>query len=325
MNKKISVIIPVYNTNPEFLQKAINSVLNQTYKNIEVIIVNDGSTDNNTLNFLKTLDNKNINIISQENKGAGGARNTGINSATGDYIGFLDADDWLDKNFYEVLLNLCENNDADIACGMLTRATKFRKIKMEYFKDGIYSNFSDKMGNISNGSVCSKLFRKSLFENVRFIEHIYWEDNPVLVELLLKSNKVAFTTKVRYLYRKNTSSICLNIAPEKEEKRQKDGLYILKQIYYLLQNKSAEERKIVMSNFSPILISSTKYFCDGKYKIELDNLLKNSNISLSFKQRTNSFIENIFSLRNSATGSHKIITILGLKLKIKRKNKNDKK
>ena len=325
MNKKISVIIPVYNTNPEFLQKAINSVLNQTYKNIEVIIVNDGSTDNNTLNFLKTLDNKNINIINQENKGLGGARNTGINSATGDYIGFLDADDWLDKNFYEVLLNLCENNDADIACGMLTRATKFRKIKMEYFKDGIYSNFSDKMENISNGSVCSKLFRKSLFENVRFIEHIYWEDNPVLVELLLKSNKVAFTTKVRYLYRKNTSSICLNIAPEKEEKRQKDGLYILKQIYYLLQNKSAEERKIVMSNFSPILISSTKYFCDGKYKIELDNLLKNSNISLSFKQRTNSFIENIFSLRNSANGKHKTITILGLKLKIKRKNKNDKK
>lgn len=325
MNKKISVIIPVYNTNPEFLQKAINSVLNQTYKNIEVIIVNDGSTDNNTLDFLKTLDNKNINIINQENKGLGGARNTGINSATGDYIGFLDADDWLDKNFYKVLLNLCENNDADIACGMLTRATKFRKIKMEHFKDGVYSNFSDKMGNISNGSVCSKLFRKSLFENVRFIEHIYWEDNPVLVELLLKSNKVAFTTKVRYLYRKNTSSICLNIAPEKEEKRQKDGLYILKQIYYLLQNKSAEERKIVMSNFSPILISSTKYFCDGKYKIELDNLLKNSNISLSFKQRTNSFIENIFSLRNSVNGSHKIITILGLKLKIKRKNKNDKK
>lgn len=325
MNKKISVIIPVYNTNPEFLQKAINSVLNQTYKNIEVIIVNDGSTDNNTLNFLKTLDNKNINIINQENKGAGGARNTGINSATGDYIGFLDADDWLDKNFYEVLFNLCKNNDADIACGMLTRATKFRKIKMEYFKDGIYSNFSDKMGNISNGSVCSKLFRKSLFENVRFVEHIYWEDNPVLVELLLKSNKVAFTTKVRYLYRKNTSSICLNIAPEKEEKRQKDGLYILKQIYYLLQNKSAEERKIVMSNFSPVLISSTKYFCDGKYKIELDNLLKNSNISLSFKQRTNSFIENIFSLRNSANGKHKTITILGLKLKIKRKNKNDKK
>lgn len=192
MNKKISVIIPVYNTNPEFLQKAINSVLNQTYKNIEVIIVNDGSTDNNTLNFLKTLDNKNINIINQENKGAGGARNTGINSATGDYIGFLDADDWLDKNFYEVLFNLCENNDADIACGMLTRATKFRKIKMEYFKDGIYSNFSDKMGNISNGSVCSKLFRKSLFENVRFIEHIYWEDNPVLVELWLQKQQSRF-------------------------------------------------------------------------------------------------------------------------------------
>lgn len=326
MNKKISVIIPVYNTNPEFLQKAINSVLNQTYKNIEVIIVNDGSTDNNTLNFLKTLDNKNINIINQENKGLGGARNTGINSATGDYIGFLDADDWLDKNFYEVLFNLCENNDADIACGMLTRATKFRKIKMEYFKDGIYSNFSDKMGNISNGSVCSKLFRKSLFENVRFIEHIYWEDNPVLVELLLKSNKVAFTTKVRYLYRKNTSSICLNIAPEKEEKRQKDGLFILKQLYNLPEYKNEEEKKIVMSIFIPVLFNKSRYEQDNEYKKETDSFLNENYESFIKPQKIiNRRKENIFSIKLTPTGSHKIFTILGLKLKIKRKNKNDKK
>lgn len=319
MNKKISVIIPVYNTNPEFLQKAINSVLNQTYKNIEVIIVNDGSTDNNTLNFLKTLDNKNINIINQENKGAGGARNTGINSATGDYIGFLDADDWLDKNFYEVLFNLCANNDADIACGMLTRATKFRKIKMEYFKDGIYSNFSDKMGNISNGSVCSKLFRKSLFENVRFIEHTYWEDNPVLVELLLKSDKVAFTNKVKYLYRKNTSSICLNKVLAKKEKRQTDGLFILKQIFNLSQYRNNEEKKLAMQVFLPILLSSSRYSHDNEYKIECDNLLKASNAKLLFKRRPNTFIENIFSIRNSSTEKGKIITILGLKLEIKRK------
>ncbi len=266
MNKKISVVIPVYNTEPEFLQKAINSVLNQTYKNIEIIIVNDGSTDINTLNFLKTLDNKNINIINQENKGAGGARNAGLNAITGDYLGFLDADDWLDKNFYEVLLNLCENNNADIACGMLTRATKFRKMKMEHFKDGIYSGFTEKMKNISNGSVCSKLFKKSLFENIRFIEHIYWEDNPVLVELLLKSNKVAFTQKVKYFYRKNTSSICLNKDFTKEEKRQNDGLFILKQLYNLPEYKNEEEKKVVMSIFIPVLFNKSKYEQDNEYK-----------------------------------------------------------
>lgn len=320
MNKKISVIIPVYNTNPEFLQKAINSVLNQTYKNIEVIIVNDGSTDNNTLNFLKTLDDKNINIINQETKGAGGARNTGLNAVTGDYIGFLDADDWLDKNFYEVLLNLCKNNNADIACGMLTRATKFRKINMEHLKNGIYSNFTDKMKNISNGSVCSKLFKKSLFENVRFIEHTYWEDNPVLVELLLKSDKVAFTNKVKYLYRKNTSSICLNIAPEKEEKRQKDGLFILKQLYNLPEYKDEEEKKIVMSIFIPVLFNKSRYEQDNEYKEKTDSFLnENYTNFINPPKITNSYKENIFSIKLTPTGSHKIITILGFKFKFKQK------
>ena len=197
---------------------------------------------------------------------------------------------------------------------------------MEYFKDGIYSNFSDKMGNISNGSVCSKLFRKSLFENVRFIEHIYWEDNPVLVELLLKSNKVAFATKVRYLYRKNTSSICLNIAPEKEEKRQKDGLFILKQLYNLPEYKNEEEKKIVMSIFIPVLFNKSRYEQDNEYKKETDSFLNENYESFIKPQKIiNSHKENIFSIKLTPTGSHKIFTILGLKLKIKRKNKNDKK
>lgn len=78
MNKKISVIIPVYNVKPEYIDEAINSVLNQTYKNIEIIVVNDGSTDENTLNYLKTINNPLIKIVNQENKGLGGARNTGI-------------------------------------------------------------------------------------------------------------------------------------------------------------------------------------------------------------------------------------------------------
>lgn len=91
MDKKISVTIPVYNVEPNFIETAINSVLKQTYKNIEIIVVNDGSTDKNTLNYLKTINNSQIRIINQENKGLGGARNTGIENSTGDYIGFLDA------------------------------------------------------------------------------------------------------------------------------------------------------------------------------------------------------------------------------------------
>ena len=108
MNKKISVTIPVYNVEPNYIENAINSVINQTYENIEIIVVNDGSTDINTIEYLKSINNPKVKIVNQENKGLGGARNTGIANSTGEYIGFLDADDWLDANFYEVLYNICE-------------------------------------------------------------------------------------------------------------------------------------------------------------------------------------------------------------------------
>ena len=119
MNKKISVTIPVYNVEPNYIENAINSVINQTYENIEIIVVNDGSTDINTIEYLKSINNPKVKIVNQENKGLGGARNTGIANSTGEYIGFLDADDWLDANFYEVLYNLCEENGADIGMSPL--------------------------------------------------------------------------------------------------------------------------------------------------------------------------------------------------------------
>ena len=176
------------------------------------------------------------------------------------------------------------------------------------------------MKNISNGSVCSKLFKKSLFENVRFIEHTYWEDNPVLVELLLKSDKVAFTNKVKYLYRKNTSSICLNIAPEKEEKRQMDGLFILKQLYNLPEYKNEEEKEIVMSIFIPVLFNKSRYEQDNEYKEKTDSFLnENYTNFINPPKITNSYKENIFSIKLTPTGSHKIITILGFKFKFKQK------
>lgn len=319
MDKKISVTIPVYNVEPNFIETAINSVLNQTYKNIEIIVVNDGSTNEYTLNYLKTLDNPKIRVINQENKGLGGARNTGIENSTGDYIGFLDSDDWLDNNYYEVLCKLCEENNTDIACGTLTRTGLDFQKPMDYFENNIVTDFVEKMKYITNGSTCSKLFRKELFSNIRFKEHTYYEDNPVLVETLAKSNKVAFTNTVKYYYRENPKSICLN--PEKKEKRKIDRFYMLQNICEIINDKTQKEKDAVLYVFTPILVDGEAYNSEKEYQKKVKNLL-GINYKKYLLKTKNSFIENIFSLKNSAGKTHKIITILWLKFKIKRKPKN---
>lgn len=319
MNKKISVTIPVYNVEPNYIENAINSVINQTYENIEIIVVNDGSTDINTIEYLKSINNPKVKIVNQENKGLGGARNTGIANSTGEYIGFLDADDWLDANFYEVLYNLCEENGADIACGTLTRTGIDYQKPMDRFDNNFITDFVEKMQYITNGSTCSKLFKKELFSNVRFKEHTYYEDNPVLVETLVKSDKVAFTDKVKYYYRENPKSICLN--PEKEEKRKTDRLDMLQEICNIISNKSQNEKDAVLSVFVPILVDGKTYNSDNKYQSTVENLLGMNYKKYLPKPRKNSFIENIFSLTNSAGKTHKIITILWIKFKIKRKPK----
>lgn len=319
MNKKISVTIPVYNVEPNYIENAINSVINQTYENIEIIVVNDGSTDINTIEYLKSINNPKVKIVNQENKGLGGARNTGIANSTGEYIGFLDADDWLDANFYEVLYNLCEENGADIACGTLTRTGIDYQTPMDHFDNNIIVNFIEKMKYITNGSTCSKLFKKELFSNVRFKEHTYYEDNPVLVETLAKSDKVAFTNTVKYYYRENPKSICLN--PEKKEKRKADRLYMLQEICNIISNKSQNEKDAVLSVFTPILVDGEAYNSDKEYQNTVKILL-GVNYKKYLLKTKNSFIENIFSLKNSAGKTHKIITILWLKFKIKRKPKN---
>ena len=319
MGKRISVVIPVYNTEPNYIDKAINSVLNQTYKNIEIIVVNDGSTDKATLEYLKTINNPDIKIINQENKGLGGARNTGIENSTGEYIGFLDSDDWLDNNFYEVLYNLCEKNVADIACGILTRVFEKRQKQMDNFRNKVEFDFVEKMKYIKNGSVCSKLFKKSLFNNIRFEEKVYYEDNLVLVDALLNSNKVVFTNRVKYYYRENPVSICLNSS--KEKKRANDKFYILNKICEIIEKRTQEEKDAVMYKFAPILVDAKMYNANVENKLEINRILgKNYKKYLSHVE--NSFLENIFSIKTSSGKTHKILTILWIKFKLKRKIKN---
>ena len=112
---KISVIIPVYNTE-SYLSRCLDSVLSNTYENLEVICVNDGSTDNsiNILDNYKFSDERVI-VINQKNSGVSAARNAGLNVATGEYIAFIDSDDWVHTQYFEILLFAMSCNDSDVA------------------------------------------------------------------------------------------------------------------------------------------------------------------------------------------------------------------
>ena len=129
---KLSIIMPVYNSKKK-IRRSVNSILEQTYKDFELIIVNDGSTDNTekVLNVLSKRD-KRIKVFTQENKGPGAARNKGLENAKGKYIGFVDADDWIEKNIYKELLEVIKHKSCEVAmCDYYDENNKVKNFNYE--------------------------------------------------------------------------------------------------------------------------------------------------------------------------------------------------
>ncbi len=199
---KISVIIPVYNTE-KYLEQCLNSVINQTLKDIEIICVNDCSTDN-SLEILKEYSQKDkrIKIIDlKENKGVSNARNIGINKAEGEYIGFVDSDDWIDDNYYETLYNLAITKSSDIAKGNICEHIN-HKIQKDLFN--INKNIKYNNGKLFFYTywVCAIYKRKLIVNNdLKFDEKLTnGEDGLFLIQSLKLSNHVTCDDSVFYHY-----------------------------------------------------------------------------------------------------------------------------
>lgn len=169
---KVSVIIPVYNAG-QYLNKCLDSILNQTYKNIELIVINDGSIDN-SLDILNQYSKKykNIRIINKENAGVSEARNDGIKNSNGEYLMFVDADDWIDIDMIEKMMDFVHINKADIVkCGYVRDSIT----KQEFFpiapKMNVYSYdnkqllYDEFIKNYNYNSSCTQIFNKKLLKN----------------------------------------------------------------------------------------------------------------------------------------------------------------
>lgn len=213
MNKNVlvSVIIPVYNS-AEYLDECVESILSQDYQNIEIIFVNDGSTDSSVQIIQKyMISDKRIKLISKINGGVSSARNVGIDSARGDYICFCDADDVLAKDYVSHLLYLIIKYDADISL-VYSWATTFRKTNKHSLKECTIDNLGALYKlltyRLTIGVYCKMFSRKLLFSNnIRFVEDIFiGEGFNFNVDCFLVSTKVAMSNKTIYFYRRNNEN-----------------------------------------------------------------------------------------------------------------------
>lgn len=213
---KVSILIPVYNTE-KTLRRCLESVLNQTLKEIEIIITNDGSTDKSQ-SIIEEYANKDnrIRYFSQENKGLGETRNNGIVQASGEYIAFLDSDDWVDLNYYESMYIKAKKTDADIVISSYIAEFDLNErnsvIRFRYNENDKEKYLRDLLkGNIS-GFSWNKLYKKSLIkdEELRFPKRNQFEnveDQYFSIRAIYKSQNISFMNESSVHYFINRSSI----------------------------------------------------------------------------------------------------------------------
>ncbi len=206
-NPKISVIVPVYNT-AKYLDKCLDTLLNQTYSNLEIIIVEDCSKDNSK-ELLKSYEKyENIKIIyNEKNSGLSYSRNMGVRNATGEYIGFIDSDDYVELNYYETLMNSIKENNSEIAiCDI---KIVYEKTLMEQLSKCYTGNEFNLINVINNGlaaSACNKLFKKSIISKYTFEVGRVNEDLAVVIPSVVEAKKISYA-KTYYYYVQRGGSI----------------------------------------------------------------------------------------------------------------------
>lgn len=209
----ISIVVPVYNV-ADYLAECIDSIRQQSYKNLEIIIVDDGSTDNSgDIGDGYSRQDKRIKIIHQENGGLSAARNTGIDAATGEFLFFIDSDDIIHHRCIETLYTNLYNCNADIS-----------SVELQRFKT--IDNFSDKVvdgqlflsdgeeccrkilyQNTLDNSACAKLFKRRLFSNTRFPSGTLYEDLAIIPIIYLNATQAVHQSVSLYFYRQRENSI----------------------------------------------------------------------------------------------------------------------
>ncbi len=258
-NVKISIIVPVYNC-AKFVKKCLDSLINQTFKDIEIILINDGSTDNSEA-IIQSYNDSRIVYIKQKNQGPSAARNLGIDLAKGEYIGFIDSDDWIDTDFYEKLFNAITSNDCDIATASILRERKrHKKYRIKYTEEKVFTTLQNKINACKIPNCCyvwNKLYKTANLKNQKFPEGVYFEDVLWLPNIIKNSDKMVTVPDTNYHYWVNSNSIV-----KKNSKKKQDDSFVAHKslikffdensLYLSKKDRSITKNVIEIGNF-PIL------------------------------------------------------------------------
>ena len=195
---KVSIIVPVYNVE-EYLEKCLDSLINQTFKDIEIIIVNDGSPDNSEKIINKYIEKyHNIKYLKKKNGGLSSARNYGIKHAKGEYILFIDSDDYIENNMTELMYNKIINDNSDIVVCEFNY--DFGNKKIRSYSNLDYTSDPKKKYLLTPPMACIRMYKKELFNDIKFREGIYYEDLEINPKMVLYAKKISFLDEALYNY-----------------------------------------------------------------------------------------------------------------------------
>lgn len=307
MSEKVSIIIPIYNVEL-WLDECINSVVGQTYKNLEIILVDDGSTDKSgeICDKWKEKDDR-IFVVHKKNGGLSSARNAGLDVISGEFVTFIDSDDYIANHAIETMVNEMIDKNVDLVRCAMNKVVDGKVIESkDIFKEKIYykEEALDKFYLYQDGfcgSVCDKLFKASAFEKLRFPDGLNSEDYLVLLQIYYGIDSMYYDNKCFYNYRTRANSICttkkitehsfdkikisnkvLELTKKKCPERINDAkIYQVISRFYTYSNTLPEEENKTkrkewlddLKSFKKIVNSSCKL--DKKFKLKYSLLLIN--------------------------------------------------
>lgn len=278
-DKKVSIIVPVYNCE-KFLERCIKSVLNQTYRNFELIIVNDGSTDKTAQICDAFSFHKQVKVIHQQNKGLSYSRNLGIKQSNGDLLYFLDSDDYIHPQTLEFLINVFVKTNADIivsdfmrihtekAPTIYNQIPQYSLVNTETALEMIHGKLHEMF---RYGTAWGKLYKKSLFNTLEFPVGKLWEDVFLLYKLYAEANKIIEFDMITYFYYQNPNSITHSQVSEKNLDHL-DGL--------------RERTVYIKQNYKKLYMFAIKKELDKHIELYSDaHLIKNESLKKKIKKR----------------------------------------
>lgn len=264
---KVSLIVPIYNSS-KYLKKCINSLLNQTLKDIEIILINDGSKDESD-KIIKEYKDKRIKYISKENEGIGKTRNRGIKEATGEYIAFVDSDDYLNEQFCEHMYNKAHQDNCDLViCDFYEVRGNLQEIRFKDFADTSLKDNPNIINNINLGP-CNKLYSLDMLKKnkIYFEENLKYEDAPFVIKAIKNAKKIGKVNKYLTYY----------VIHENSETTTRDNrIFDILEICKIIINELNEPyyQKQLTSLITMILLdycSQQRYVKDGKQRKKFIN------------------------------------------------------